>query len=137
MTDILSDNTKKAVPKNLSECVAPDAVSKRIWRWCKIIEIVGKILFWIFVFYGLIQAINTAERIEAITPKYEFNHYIFPILRTTAIYAFIEYFTYHLISLLLGILATFVQNNNISTNLKLFKMHKEISDSNNTSTEEI
>ena len=126
MKDIFTDPSRKAVPKNLNECITPDDITKRLWNWYRIIEIIGVVVFWIIILYGIFYASDKAEN-SHLEPSLKFKVLVLPILVRTAICAFIEYISFKLTTLLIGTLASFVQNNNITTNLKIFKTYKEIS----------
>ncbi len=112
----------KTIPKSIDECIAPDPVAETILNLQGKIGLIGMIVLALIIIFGIFIALFTS----------------LIVLLWVAGIALAEYIAFKQITLLLGALASFVQNKAISTNLEIFKTYREISDSdNNTSTEEI
>lgn len=150
MTNMFSGNQYKKVPKSLNECLTADPLSNNLWTWCQRIENYGKILFWILVVGGIIISIATAaytakaqtapaEKYKSFYEDYDddddyddyslyapnnensFNTPIFfQSIIQWGIYAFLEYCTYHVLALLIGALASIVQNTKVHTDIALY-----------------
>ena len=130
MTNMFSGNTEKKIPKNIDDCIKLDNTSKDLWFWCEQMERWGKILFWIIIISGIILSLISAIQINEVTKgiyytytdtKTSFSFVLFiTSLLDTALYAFIEYCTYHAIALLIGALARIVQNSKITVNIALY-----------------
>ncbi len=116
MTNMFSGNQYKKVPKSLNECLTADPVSNNLWTWCQRIENYGKILFWILVVGGIIVAIATVYT----GPMDENGPLFFQSIIQWGIYAFLEYCTYHVLALLIGALASIVQNTKVHTDIVLY-----------------
>lgn len=130
MSEIFSENTEKKIPKSIDDCTKPDKTSRDLWLWCERLEKWGKILFWIIIISGIILSITSAIQISKVTKgiyytytdtETSFSFVIFiTSLLDTALYALIEYCTYHVIALLIGALASIVQNSKITANVALY-----------------
>ncbi len=131
MKNLFAGQSQKIVPKSLSDCIQPDGVSKKLWHWAEKIEMWGGVIFVCLCFYAVISTIyegittyNTVvvlssdDSVRATTTFFS----IFTNICTFSIYAFLEYIIYHAITLLIGALASIVQNTNISTNLSLYNV---------------
>ncbi len=121
----------KQIPKSLDECLRPDPLLNNLWSWCQWLERFGKILFWVIIIFGTIYSVLTSfqEVEKGIYYTYtdtEFNFILFlTSLWRIAIYAALEYCSYHLIALLIGAFSSIVQNTKISTDLNLYKFVSE------------
>lgn len=90
----------------------------------------GSVLFGLIIIFGIINTISTGVTIyreidilgneDAATPATVFA--VLTSLFTYAFYAFLEYCAYHAIALLIGALASIVQNTNVSANLALYSI---------------
>lgn len=128
MKNIFKGNSQKKVPKTLNECIKPDGVSMNLWSWAERLEKWGSVLFKLIIVYGIINTIYscvTAYQETVIWGEEDIAilAVFFAILKGSFIYtlyAFLEYCAYHAIALLLGALASIVQNTNISANLALY-----------------
>ncbi len=134
MANMFSGHTNKEIPKNMDDCIKPDSVSTNLWVWCERLEKWGKILFWILLIGGLILSISSSivekeviireatywsDAETEVRTTFDFELFI-PLLLDTALYAFLEYCAYHIIALLVGALASIVQNTKISANVALY-----------------
>ncbi len=120
MANMFSGKTNKQVPKNLKECLRSDATVTNLHNWAERLENWGQILFVIIVIVGVITTIaNTVAMVD------RDEDMMFVTFLTTgitwALYAFIEYCTYHVLALLISALATITQNTIISANVALFE----------------
>ncbi len=130
MANMFSGKSKKQVPKTLDECVQPDRVSTNLWVWAERIEKIGVIVFVFLIVFGIINTISTGittyREVDAIGIGDEAAVAtvlaVFTSLFSTALYAFIEFCAYHAIALLIGALASIVQNTNVSANLALYSI---------------
>ncbi len=135
MANMFSGYTQKEIPKNMEDCIKPDSVSSSLWGWCERLEKWGKILFWVLIIGGLILSISTSivekevvveeatywsEAETEIRKTFDLEIFI-PLLLETALYAFLEYCAYHIFALLIGTLASIVQNTKISANIALYR----------------
>lgn len=134
MANMFKGNTEKIIPSNLKKCYETDNVAKNLWVWCERLETLGKVLFWILIISGVILAltssITTVEETHGVyytytteETEFDFNIFVNAIL-STALYAFIEYCTYHILALLIGSLASIVQHNKISADIALYTATK-------------
>ena len=136
MRNMFSGNVQKEIPKSLGDCIKPDSVSSNLWVWCERLEKLGEILFWLLIIGGLIFSIGasivekevvvkeaTYWREAETEIKKVFNIEIFvPLLTEIALYAFIEYCTYHIVALLIGALASIVQHTKITAEIALYNV---------------
>ena len=139
MANMFSGNTEKRIPKNMEECIKPDSVSSNLWVWCERLEVLGKVLFWIIIVLGLFTAITTAISTDEIVSgsyykyterKTSFDIVVFiTLIIEVLIYAFIEYCVYHVLALLIGALASIVQNTKVTANLALYNSIEKEEDS--------
>lgn len=130
MANMFSNHTKKKIPQNISDCVKPSSVSTNLWIWCERIERLGKILFWGLIIFGVVFAIISSVTTEEVMrggayyswtetdTTFNFGLFITSLLQFS-VYAFIEYCSYHVLALLVGALASIVQNTDISANIAL------------------
>ena len=135
MANMFSGHKTKTVPKTLDECIQIDPVSQNLWTWAERLETWGKILFFIIIFAGIITTIvtgvETAEYLETVEHlKYDYydnevikQPSVFDVVVASmlewALYAFLEYITYHALALLMGALASITQNSVISANVAM------------------
>lgn len=122
------------IPMSLEECLEHDSYAKQILEWSNIVEKYGKILLVILIVAGVIISINEGFRLGYflnLSSDKEFSIELFCIsLISWGLGAFIEYCTYHVISLSLGGLARIVQNTKVSAAVSLYEANK----TKNTST---
>lgn len=141
MANMFWNSSEKTIPKNLDECTQNSAVSNNLWSWAARIETWGKVLFWILVVVGLISSIADSIAFNEVTKHSYYSGYytdekttlawdvFFTEILEWALYAFIEYCTYHVLALLIGALASLVQNTKISADVALFCASKDCADS--------
>ena len=139
MANMFSGHIKKQIPKNMEDCIKPDSVSTNLWVWCERLEKLGKFLFWILLIGGLILSISSSivekevivreatywsDAETEVRTTFDFELFI-SLLLDTVLYAFLEYCAYHIIALLIGALASIVQNAEISANVALYNLRFE------------
>lgn len=131
--EIVTKEEKSKIPNSLSECIEKDKYAEELLEWSKRIKKFGKVLFIILIILGIISSI-VGCRVEVpyeayygeIGYKLEANPSLFiSSIVIWSLYVFIEYCTYHVISLLLGSLSTIVQNTKISALVSLYEANKE------------
>lgn len=122
--NIFSGLQSKKVPESIDECMKVDPITANLWLWCERLETLGKALFWILLVVGVIASFAVSTDFEELM-RYgledAFNgSMLFESLFQTALYAFLEYCAYHIIALLVGALASIVQNTKVSADLALY-----------------
>ena len=136
MANMFSGKTSKQIPATLNECTREDATVNNLHIWAARLETFGKILFWILIGAGVILAL--VESIQ--TEEVNIGSTYYPITKTittfdfelfltsigqTALYAFIEYCSFHVLALLISALASITQNTIISANVALYQAAKD------------
>ena len=109
MANMFSGNREKKIPKSLKECYASDSVTENLWIWCERLETIGKFFAIITVIATIITGIALAESTDGIS--------IVIAIFAAPIAAFLEYISFHIVALLVGSLASIVQNTKISANI--------------------
>lgn len=147
MANMFSGNAEKRIPINLSECYKTDNTTRNLWIWCERLEKWGKGLFCFLIISGLIIAIASSITVKEVVKG---TYYVYTETETsfdvaifitsliqTATYAFLEYCTYHVLALLVGSLATIVQNAKITANVALYNAAKEEGTLNSSLSDEL
>lgn len=117
--------SKRYPPKSIQDCLRTDNLSQTLWEWAQNIENWGRVVCLILVVCGLFVMMTTG------VSKYDELEYVdngglltfLAVLSVTlqwGLYSFAEYCVYHALSLLMGALASIVQNNRISSDLALY-----------------
>jgi len=119
MANMFLGNQEKKIPKNMDDCIKPDYVSTNLWCWCEWIEKWGKIVFWVLIVAEIILSLEASIEHK----KIDIEIFI-PSLLEAALYAFLEYCAYHVLALLVGALASIVQNTKITANISLYTSAK-------------
>lgn len=142
MANMFYGSMDKQKPNDLESCYKSHDVERGLWSWSGTIEDWGKILFWIIVIAGIINSITTSivstEEIRGTFYTYtetktEFSFEIFlTSLLSTGFYAFLEYCLYHIVALLIGSLASIVQNTRITADIAIYKAAKDETGANNS-----
>lgn len=117
-------NSEKKIPKSLKECYVTDSVSNSLWSWAGWLETWGKGFFIVLIIIGIISTVMQAVQVAEVDEGLLFVTIITSAI-TWALYAFIEYCTYHVLSLLIASHATIVQNTKITANVALYNTAKE------------
>ena len=124
---------KKAIPKNFEECYKTDKVTYNLWVWAERLERWGFRICIFMASIGAIQAIliglGVSEFYDAynMTPEYDSVLVaVFVCLVSWAFYCFLEFCAYHILALLVGSLATIVQNTKITANVALYMIATRI-----------
>ena len=134
MKNMFSGKSEIKIPKTLNECIKPDATVTNLHVWSERVENLGKMLFRILIVAGIIMSIimlvqNDHDEFVAFSSA-------FSTLATWALYAFIEYCSYHIIALLISSLASITQSTLITANITLYKASLNDADSTKQSTDE-
>ena len=138
----------KNIPDKLENVLVADKVSYNLWIWAKRLETLGKVLMTLLIIAGVILAF-TSSYVEKEVPvedessySYYYDDYeeeteikkvfdaemFFTVIADTALYAFIVYCSYHVLALLIGALASIVQNTKITADIALLEAKKDISE---------
>ena len=121
MNNMFSGRTEKPIPKNLSECIKPDATTTNLHLWAERLENWGKVLFIILIIVGIISTIaDTIEVADSISEDAAVGTCISTAINW-GLYAFIEYCVYHVLALLISALASITQNTVVSANVALYE----------------
>ncbi len=108
-------------PQSLRECMTQDTISASLWSWCEILETIGKVLCIIIGVAGFIIACALAD---------DGGFWVFLVaIVVTAIIAFLQYITYHLLAILVGASASIVHNVKITASTMLYCADREENDS--------
>ena len=144
MANMFSGNIEKEIPKDLKECCKTDAITHNLWVWCERLERWGFRICIALAVIGIITIIsNAVETVQLLdelnidmgeirTAAAEYGIEIKSIFEivvegilTWTFYCFLEYCTYHVLALLIGSLATIIQNTKISANVAIYNLSKE------------
>ena len=130
MKNMFTGHSKKRCQKLLTIALNPMEFHQIFWIWAERLKKWGSVLFGLIIIFGIINTISTGVTIyreidilgneDAATPATVFA--VLTSLFTYAFYAFLEYCAYHAIALLIGALASIVQNTNVSANLALYSI---------------
>lgn len=124
MENMFSGKTEKTVPKNLSECITPDATTTNLHHWAERLENWGKILFFILIVVGIITTITDTITVANSPVEDSAVGTFISTAISWGLYAFIEYCAYHVLALLISALASITQNTIISANVALYDTAK-------------
>ena len=140
MTTMFSENKKKRIPKSFKDCYRTDSLTNNLWEWCERLEKIGLFLFWVIIVVGVIstivacaETVNAFGGLSGAEIRYlqesgtEIPNVFIVFIKNAllwALYAFIEYFTYHVLALLVGSIASIVQNTRITADLALYNAVK-------------
>ena len=120
MKNMFSNNTKKHIPNDFKECYKTDSITENLWVWAERLEKWGGILFFILIIVGILDTVFSTITTTSDTVAI----YVVSNALLWGLYAFIEYCAYHVIALLVGSLATIVQNTKITANIALYNAAK-------------
>ncbi len=143
MANMFSGNLEKKIPKNFKDCYKTDSISQNLWLWCERLETWGLRLCILLGIIGIIDIISNGIEMsnllkelnidmnEIRTAAAEYNIEIKSVFEVVVegifdwvFYCFIEYCSYHILALLIGSLASIVQNTKITANLTLYNCAK-------------
>lgn len=117
----------KFIPNSLKACYQEDPVSSNLWTWSERLTLCGRIILIVLIVIGFISTI--IDGIVAYDMSYSTGGSVFIAIITSLVswtlYAVIEYFTYHVLSLLIAALASIVENTRISADVALYSKAKE------------
>lgn len=134
--NIVTESKKHEKITCVSDCLKPDSITDNLWTWAERLEKLGKILFWIIIISGIVFAIATSivtkEVVKGTYYQYtdtettfSFDVFLMSIVQT-ALYAFIEYCSYHVLALLIGALANITQNTKTTARLTEYVARKTL-----------
>ena len=147
MANMFSGNLEKKIPKNFKDCYKTDSISQNLWLWCERIETWGLRFCILLGIIGIIDIISNGIEMsnllkelnidmnEIRTAAAEYNIEIKSVFEVVVegifdwvFYCFIEYCSYHILALLIGSLASIVQNTKITANIALYSSFKAQND---------
>lgn len=123
MENMFSGNSEKQIPKNLSECTKSNATVDTLHAWAERLENWGQIFFVVLIIIGIISTIIDTVQIADVNEELVFSTLVTSII-TWALYAFIEFCTYHVLALLVSALGFITQSTIISANVALYEASK-------------
>ncbi len=133
MANMFSGNIKKEIPKNIEECYKTDPITQNLWVWAERLERWGLVICVFMAIVGVIEIISTGIQVAEIlsgynqymsTDYYSVSDAVFDCLLNWVFYCFLEFCVYHVLALLVGSLATIVQNTKISANVAIYNLSK-------------
>ena len=129
MANMFSEEKKRSIPTSFHECVEKGKVDENLWVWAERLEKYGKFLFWTLIVFGVVISFASSIAVEPVQSAYgfyedrstfEFAVFIGSIIKW-GLYAFLEYCAYHILALLVGSLASIVENTRISARIAMLK----------------
>lgn len=128
MANMFSGNEKKEIPTDLSQCVQGSPVASNLWVWAKRLETLGKVLFWLILIFGLIETAGMIDTVKSTrAEEAQVFDLVFSQIVKYTFSAFIEYCAYHVLALLIGSLASIVQNSKVSADVALLEASRHFS----------
>ena len=112
MNNMFSGNREKKIPKTFKDCYKTDNVTNNLWLWAERLETIGIVLAVIVGIAAFIIGIVMFEDSDGGSLLISFLG--------APVAAFLEYISFHIIALLIGSLASIVQNTRISADIALF-----------------
>lgn len=126
MANMFKEAEKHVTPLSLEDSLKTDKVIKDLWSWAAGLETLGKILFVVIIVIGVVSAIFSS--FQVVPNDYGYRSHVdflwgefFLGLVYTALYAFIEFCAYHILALLVGALASIVQNTRAAARILEYK----------------
>ena len=116
--DMFGRERERTVPKNLNECLECGGIEGNLWTWASRVEKTGVVLA------GIIGASSILAFFAQALPFWG--------LLVGALVAVFTYLTFHTTSLLIGSLASIVQNTKTSANVAVFMAARKIKNSEQT-----
>ena len=120
MDDMFSNKGQKRIPRNLYECVQPDATVTDLHAWAERIKRWGRALFTLLIVVGILFTVIITIVAGNVDGGAAFMAFAISSV-SWGISAFVEYLAYHAIALLISALASITQNTAISANVALFE----------------
>ena len=124
MANMFSGMEEKRIPNSLAECTRCNETVTNLYSWAERLENWGEKLFVVLIIIGILSTIVNTVNIIEVDEDLVFVTAVTSII-TWAIYAFIEYCTYHVLALLISALANITQNTIITANVALFDAAKK------------
>ena len=123
MASMFSGVRNRTVPQKFAQCIEKDEMTSNLWNWAIRVEKWGNILTVLLTIYGVYISIYQASTVAEIYDKYSSFHLetFLLCLVEWALYVFLVYCTYHIIALLVGSLASIVENTRITANIMMYK----------------
>ena len=119
MKTMFDNYQTKKIPSSIDDCLKTDNVASNLWIWCQRLEKLGKYFFAIILIFGTILAFANSYIMGEYGREFSTEQLMDNLIQVV-VYAFIEYCTYHIIALLVGALATIVQNSKITADIALY-----------------
>lgn len=123
MASMFSGVRNRTVPQKFRQCIEKDEMTSNLWNWAIRVEKWGNILTIFLAIYGVFTSIYQATTVAEMYDKYSSFHFetFLLCLLEWAWYVFLVYCVYHIIALLIGSLASIVENTRITANIMMYK----------------
>lgn len=119
MKSLFGEHKQKVIPSSLQDCTKMDSVSKSLWQWAKNLEMIALILFWLNAVAGLIVGIGLGA------DAYDDGFLLFMAGFLGGLFAgVLAYLAFFVAALLVGSLASIVENTRVSADVALFEAAK-------------
>ena len=115
---MFSGRSTMKIPKSLNECTARDEIVCSLYLWAERLENWGGILFVLMIIWGAISSIAATLALIDVNEDAMLITFISSAV-TWALYAFIEYITYHALALLISALASITQSTLVTAKVAL------------------
>lgn len=116
MKSVFGEHKQKEIPRSLQDCTKMDGVSKSLWQWAKILETIAFVLFWLNAIAGLIVGIALGA------DAYDDGFWLFMAGFFGGLFAgVLAYLAFFVAALLVGSLASIVENTRVSADVALFE----------------
>lgn len=115
--------SEKEIPKTLYECRLTDNVSNVLWNWSINLESWSIIILIILSIIGIITSIVSGAKMSDYNDDLARTTTITSII-TWALYAFIGYFSFKALSLLIAALSKIVESTCVTANVALYTAAK-------------
>ena len=118
------------VPQTFDDCIKnakSDWLAQELWHWAERLKKIGLVLFWILIACGIIVSIvSSLVLAESYRDEISFNLTVFlTTIITYALYAFLEFCFYHILSLLLHAASNIVMNVSLTADLAMLNSQKD------------
>ena len=125
MEKMIEQTMIEQTPATLDDCVRPDALSSQLWSWAQNLEKYGQWLLVLIVVGGILTSYFGAQVETSASSDPEFSPILFlSSFLQTIVYALVEYFLYHVLSLLVASLAKLVHNTRTAARIAEYRARK-------------
>ena len=111
--NMFNGSVSNPFPRNANECNKEDPVASSLWKWARILETIGIVLFVVDLIGGLIAAIALAEAWDAVSLVF---------IPGGALVGALVYLAFHISALLFGSLGRITQNTTVSASVDLLNL---------------